>query len=76
MKLKSLNLFFFFFTGETDGYNIPVVSPCPEAKEWLSKKDEDIVRASEQGLLPPNMKRLFGDAYMCLYQNLEMTMYK
>jgi hypothetical protein len=52
------------------------VTPCPEAKEWLSKRPEDIISAKEKGELPPHMKRLFGDAYMCLYQNLEMTMYK
>jgi len=65
-----------FCLGEKNGYNIPCVTPCPEATKWLNAKPEEIISANNKGELPPSMKRLFSDAYMCMYQNIEMTMYK
>lgn len=62
--------------GERNGYNIPAVTRCPEALEWLSKSPEEIIAAKERGEMPEKVRRLLGDGYLCMYQNLDMTMYK
>ncbi|XP_067052974.1 ubiquitin carboxyl-terminal hydrolase CYLD-like [Acropora muricata] len=62
--------------GEKNGYNIPAVTPCPEAVEWLSKDPKEILAAKERGEVPDKVRRLLGDGYLCMYQNLDMTMYK
>ncbi|XP_068684418.1 ubiquitin carboxyl-terminal hydrolase CYLD-like isoform X2 [Montipora foliosa] len=62
--------------GEKNGYNIPAVTRCPEALEWLSKDPKDIIAAKEKGEIPDKVRRLLGDGYLCMYQNLDMTMYK
>ncbi|XP_078367475.1 ubiquitin carboxyl-terminal hydrolase CYLD-like [Oculina patagonica] len=62
--------------GERNGYNIPAVTPCPEALEWLSKDTAEILAAKERGEIPEKVRRLLGDGYLCMYQNLDMTMYK
>ncbi|XP_022777778.1 ubiquitin carboxyl-terminal hydrolase CYLD-like [Stylophora pistillata] len=62
--------------GERNGYNIPAVTPCPEALEWLSKTPDEISAAKERGEMPEKVRRLLGDGYLCMYQNLEMVMYK
>lgn len=55
---------------------IPKVSSCPEALEWLSKSTEEILAAKERGEIPEKVRRLLGDGYLCMYQNLDMAMYK
>ena len=62
--------------GEKNGYNIPAVTRCPEALEWLSKDPREIIAAKEKGEIPEKVRRLLGDGYLCMYQNLDMTMYK
>ncbi|XP_015770334.1 PREDICTED: uncharacterized protein LOC107348782 isoform X4 [Acropora digitifera] len=62
--------------GEKNGYNIPAVTPCPEAMEWLSKDPKEILAAKERGEVPDKVRRLLGDGYLCMYQNLDMAMYK
>ncbi|XP_074619112.1 ubiquitin carboxyl-terminal hydrolase CYLD-like [Acropora palmata] len=62
--------------GEKNGYNIPAVTPCPEAVEWLSKDRKEILAAKERGEVPGKVRRLLGDGYLCMYQNLDMAMYK
>lgn len=52
------------------------MSPCPEALEWLSKDTKEILAAKERGEIPEKVRRLLGDGYLCMYQNLDMTMYK
>lgn len=64
------------FPGEQNGYNIPSVTHCPEATEWLSSDRQRIIAAKEKGEIPEKARRLLGDAYLCMYQNPEMTMYK
>ena len=66
----------FFGLGEKNGYNIPAVTPCPEAVEWLSKDPKEILAAKERGEVPGKVRRLLGDGYLCMYQNLDMAMYK
>ena len=56
--------------------NIPAVTPCLEAREWLSKDPSEIAAAKERGEMPEKVRRLLGDGYLCMYQNLDMTMYK
>lgn len=65
-----------YFSGERNGYNIPAVTRCPEALEWLSKTPEEIIAAKKRGEMPEKVRRLLGDGYLCMYQNLDMTMYK
>jgi len=52
------------------------VSSCPEALEWLSKSTKEILAAKERGEIPEKVRRLLGDGYLCMYQNLDMAMYK
>nr|CAG4638344.1 EOG090X03LH [Cyclestheria hislopi] len=59
--------------GEQNGYNIPETVPCPDLPRWLT---EDV---KEQLLPNPEneyMRRLFSDAYMCLYQSQDLTLYR
>ncbi|XP_044175285.1 ubiquitin carboxyl-terminal hydrolase CYLD-like [Acropora millepora] len=56
---------------EKNGYNIPAVTPCPEAMEWLSKDPKEILSAKERGEVPDKVRRLLGDGYLCMYQNLD-----
>ncbi|XP_067052965.1 myosin heavy chain, striated muscle-like isoform X2 [Acropora muricata] len=52
-------------------YHIPAVTPCPEAMEWLSKDPKEILAAKERGEVPEKVRRLLGDGYLCMYQNLD-----
>lgn len=52
------------------------MTSCPEALEWLSKDTKEILAAKERGDIPEKVRRLLGDGYLCMYQNLDMTMYK
>ena len=52
------------------------MSDCPEALEWLSKDPKEIVAAKTRGEMPEKVRRLLGDGYLCMYQNLDMAMYK
>ncbi|KAJ7387990.1 hypothetical protein OS493_040566 [Desmophyllum pertusum] len=61
--------------GERNGYNIPAVTPCPEALEWLSKDTKEIIAAKERGDIPEKVPPLTGRMDICcMYQNLDMTM--
>ena len=59
------------FFGLGESYNIPAVTPCPEAMEWLSKDPKEILAAKERGEVPDKVRRLLGDGYLCMYQNLD-----
>uniref|UniRef100_UPI0037E75E0F ubiquitin carboxyl-terminal hydrolase CYLD n=1 Tax=Semicossyphus pulcher TaxID=241346 RepID=UPI0037E75E0F len=61
--------------GERDGFNIPEVKACPEVGTYLQMSPAEL--ASQ---VPRDMKgvakRLFCDAYMYLYQNTSMCLYR
>ena len=57
-------------SGERNGYNIPKVTSCAEKLEWLSKDTKEILAAKERGEIPEKVRRLLGDGYLCMYQNL------
>lgn len=61
--------------GESDGFNIPEVQPCPEVAMYLKMSPSELANQ-----VPRDMKgvakRLFCDAYMYLYQNTNMCLYR
>lgn len=64
--------------GEQNGYNIPEIVLMEEIPTWLS---EDGVRALHESapsdrMLPEHAKRLLCDAYMCMYQSPDVSMYR
>nr|CAG4644669.1 EOG090X03LH [Leptodora kindtii] len=66
--------------GEQNGYNIPEVVPCPDLPHWLSDEwDKHLLSNPDQhssSALPDYARRLFSDAYMCLYQSPDLMMYR
>jgi len=57
--------------GEQSGYNIPEVTCCEQFEEWL-EMDQSKILEMDRKEMPDHMRRLFCDAYMCLYQSREM----
>ncbi|KAM7012277.1 ubiquitin carboxyl-terminal hydrolase CYLD [Tautogolabrus adspersus] len=61
--------------GERDGYNIPEVQACPEVGMYLEMSPAELANQ-----VPRDMKgvakRLFCDAYMYLYENTSMCLYR
>ncbi|KAM9365577.1 ubiquitin carboxyl-terminal hydrolase CYLD isoform 2-T2 [Pholidichthys leucotaenia] len=61
--------------GESDGFNIPEVTPCPEVGTYLEMSPTEMANQ-----VPREMKgvakRLFCDAYMYLYQSTSMCLYR
>lgn len=63
--------------GEQSGYNIPEVKLCKDLSQWLSEDyQSEIMRHRDDRELPEHMRRLLCDAYMCMYQNPEVSMFK
>ena len=62
--------------GEQNGYNIPEVVNCPDLGRWLSEDWDRQLLSSPQSAMPDHIKRLFSDAYMCLYQSPDLLMYR
>lgn len=65
--------------GERNGYNIPEIVACPDVSKWLS--DEQICRQlhdefPNDKFLPEHARRLFCDAYICMYQSSDVMMYR
>lgn len=61
--------------GGENGFNIPHVKACPEVGRYLGLSEEELSRvdpASSQ----ESVRRLICDAYMCLYHNPELSLYK
>ncbi|XP_069015042.1 ubiquitin carboxyl-terminal hydrolase CYLD [Embiotoca jacksoni] len=61
--------------GGENGFNIPQVKACPEVGRYLSLSEEDLRRVDPASLREP-ARRLLCDAYMCLYHNPELSLYK
>lgn len=67
---QSLTISFLSVGDDNNGYNIPVVRACPEVADFLSQSEEDLATA-DLSQCTDLVQRLLGDAYMCLYQNIE-----
>ncbi|KAM4704733.1 ubiquitin carboxyl-terminal hydrolase CYLD-like [Rhinophrynus dorsalis] len=61
--------------GDEDGYNIPVVSLCPEVATYLASPLKDLASQNPRDMRGV-AKRLFCDAYMFMYQSKRMALYK
>lgn len=58
--------------GGEEGQNVPRVEQYMEAKRWLggeSCEDLEVMRMANNKLLPNKTRRLFCDAYMCMYES-------
>ncbi|KAL4235448.1 hypothetical protein ACF0H5_007084 [Mactra antiquata] len=63
--------------GEQSGYNIPEVQECSEIPHWLSDEyHNEIMKFTDDKSLPEHMRRLIGDAYICMYQSPDVMMFK
>ncbi|XP_012155248.1 uncharacterized protein LOC101461371 isoform X2 [Ceratitis capitata] len=64
--------------GEKNGYNIPEMITVPELPLWLSEEGARVVNetSTNDKMLPEHAKRLFCDAYMCMYQSTDVMMYR
>nr|CAG4643831.1 EOG090X03LH [Lepidurus arcticus] len=63
--------------GEQHGYNIPEVTPCPDLAKWLSEEwDKTLLFSHGDKAGPDYVRRVFSDAYMCLYQSPDVMMYR
>ncbi|XP_037814461.1 ubiquitin carboxyl-terminal hydrolase CYLD isoform X3 [Lucilia sericata] len=64
--------------GEQNGYNIPKMITVPDLPQWLSEDGARTVNetSSNDKMLPEHAKRLFCDAYMCMYQSTDVMMYR
>ncbi|XP_033235503.1 ubiquitin carboxyl-terminal hydrolase CYLD isoform X2 [Drosophila pseudoobscura] len=63
--------------GEQNGYNIPEMTCVPELTQWLSDEGARSINETSPNdkVLPDHAKRIFCDAYMCLYQSTDTMMY-
>ena len=55
-----------FLLGEEDGYNIPEVRACHELPRLLTEEGYHKLYVGAE--LSKDMKRFFGDPYMCFYR--------
>jgi len=74
---SDINKMFLNFLGEKNGYNIPEMISVSELPKWLSDEGARAIneRSSKDKDLPEHAKRLFCDAYMCMYQSTDVMMY-
>lgn len=74
-RITSCSHLGFHLPGESDGFNIPEVRACPEVGAYLEMSPSELANQ-----VPRDMrgvaKRLFCDAYMCLYQSSSMCLYR
>ena len=50
---------------------------CHNFTQWLSEESHnDIIQRKDDKELPEDIRRLLCDAYMCLYQSIEVSMFK
>lgn len=64
--------------GEMNGYNIPEMLSVAELAQWLSEDGAQELNESfaSDKMLPEHARRLFCDAYMCMYQSSDIMMYR
>ncbi|XP_077399486.1 ubiquitin carboxyl-terminal hydrolase CYLD [Vanacampus margaritifer] len=61
--------------GGENGFNVPLVRPCPEVGCYLNLSEEELGRVDPVSL-PERARRLLCDSYMCLYHSPELSLYK
>ncbi|XP_069076993.1 ubiquitin carboxyl-terminal hydrolase CYLD-like [Pleurodeles waltl] len=61
--------------GDDDGYNIPMVTLCPEVAKYLESPVAELAEKRPRDM-EGVAKRLFCDAYMYMYQSKKMELYK
>ncbi|XP_061664149.1 ubiquitin carboxyl-terminal hydrolase CYLD isoform X2 [Syngnathoides biaculeatus] len=61
--------------GGENGFNVPLVRPCPEVGCYLSLSEEELSRV-DPASLPERARRLLCDSYMCFYHSPELSLYK
>ncbi|XP_074525202.1 ubiquitin carboxyl-terminal hydrolase CYLD [Halichoeres trimaculatus] len=61
--------------GEINGFNIPEVQACPEVGTYLDMSPAELASQAPRDMAGV-AKRLFCDAYMYLYQNTSMSLYR
>lgn len=50
---------------------------CPELPYWLSERGvQKVKKITDDRALPEYVKRLYSDAYMCMYRSSEVMMYR
>ncbi|KAG8240286.1 hypothetical protein J437_LFUL012763 [Ladona fulva] len=63
--------------GRGEGHNVPAVTACPDLPRWLSEEGvRSLGDSSDNRRLPEHARRLFCDAYMCMYQSPDVMMYR
>ncbi|XP_077503567.1 ubiquitin carboxyl-terminal hydrolase CYLD isoform X7 [Amblyomma americanum] len=65
--------------GGEDGHNIPKVEKYADAEVWLGPKGLEKLRGISENsiqMLPGKTRRVFRDAYMCMYENPLVMKYK
>lgn len=64
--------------GGIGGYNIPKLVSVNDLPKWLSEGGSKELNeaAITDKQLPEHAKRLFCDAYMCMYQSRDVMMYQ
>ncbi|XP_061921844.1 ubiquitin carboxyl-terminal hydrolase CYLD [Entelurus aequoreus] len=61
--------------GGENGFNVPLVKPCPEVDSYFSLSQEELSRVDPASLQEP-ARRLLCDSYMCFYHSPELSLYK
>lgn len=61
--------------GAASGYNIPEVRDCTNDMRWLEQEYRKKILETDEKSLPPLVRRLLCDAYICIYQHPSGIMY-
>ena len=72
VPLNTMNYGYLCIGGQ-DGYNIPCVTHLPDLPLWLN--DPDRVHDTDLRDIPNPIRRMFVDAYMCMYIAPNESMY-
>lgn len=75
LSFYSVTSSFLAFPGEINGFNIPEVQACPEVGVYLDMSPAELAAQAPRDMAGVS-KRLFCDAYMYLYQNSSMGLYR
>ncbi|XP_072051858.1 uncharacterized protein [Amphiura filiformis] len=57
--------------GDQQGYNIPEITHLPQFQQWI--ENETVLKETKDKDLPPPLRRLLCDGYMCMYQDPDVA---